>query len=93
MKVIWSPLASEELIEAIAFIAEDKPDASVRVPDRIYTQVMRLAEMPNIGRLGQVYGTRELIFHPWPYIVVYQVLEDAVRIVRIRHAAREWPEH
>jgi plasmid stabilization system protein ParE len=35
-------------------------------------------------------GRRELVFPSLPYIVVYQVKEDAVEISRIFHGAQEW---
>jgi plasmid stabilization system protein ParE len=50
----------------------------------------KLSEFPKIGRPGRVEGTRELI--AWSnYILVYQ--EDAltVRILRVLHAAQQWP--
>jgi toxin ParE1/3/4 len=52
---------------------------------------MQLATMPHIGRRDEVPGTHELIFHPWPYIAVYRVTKDSIRILRIRHASQQWP--
>jgi toxin ParE1/3/4 len=52
---------------------------------------MKLGTMPNMGRVGVVPGTRELIFYPWPYIAVYKIAGDSVRIIRIRHVPQEWP--
>lgn len=36
-------------------------------------------------------GPRELAFPRLPYIVVYQVKEEAVEISRIFHGAQDWP--
>ena len=91
MKVFWTPKAAQDLDSAVDYIALDKPDAAVHVANRIYEQVMNLAKMPEIGRVGAVPGTREIIFHPWPYIAVYRVEHEAVRILRIRHASQDWP--
>jgi hypothetical protein len=33
-----------------------------------------------------------LVVRPLPYIVVYQVSEDVVYVVRILHGAQKWPE-
>ena len=84
-------MAAADLDDACTFIGTDNPDAAIRVADRIYTQVMGLADIPHQGRLGEVPGTRELVFHPWPYIAVYKVFASEIRIIRIRHAAQEWP--
>jgi len=36
-------------------------------------------------------GRRELVFSPLPYIVIYQVTENAVEISHIFHGAQDWP--
>jgi addiction module RelE/StbE family toxin len=91
VKVIWTPRAASDLDEFVDFVGRDKPDAALRVSERIYSEVMKLASTPHIGRPGKVVGTRELIFHPWPYIAVYKISEDSIRIIRIRHASQQWP--
>ena len=48
-------------------------------------------KFPNRGRLGKKEGTRELVMSPLPYIVVYDVREDATYVVRILHGAQQWP--
>lgn len=91
MKVIWTPAAASDLKNAAAFIARDSPDAAIRVATTIYHRVMSLSSTPEIGRLGLVADTRELIFHPWPYIAVYKLSADTVKIIRIRHASQRYP--
>ena len=53
--------------------------------------VARLKTFPNRGRKGLAPGTRELVFAPLPYIAVFEIEDDRVWILRIRHAARDWP--
>jgi addiction module RelE/StbE family toxin len=91
MKVFWSPRAASDLQAAVDYISADNPDAAERVALRIQESVAVLAALPHSGRAGFHPGTREWVFHPWPYIAVYRVTQDAVRIVRVRHAARDWP--
>ncbi|CAN5773047.1 type II toxin-antitoxin system RelE/ParE family toxin [soil metagenome] len=91
MKVIWTPRAASDLDEAVDYIGTDKPGAALEVADRIYVEVAGLATMPHIGRIGLVPGTRELIFHPCPYIAVYKIFEEDIRILRIRHSSKQWP--
>jgi plasmid stabilization system protein ParE len=44
------------------------------------------------GRVGsRMNGRRELVFSSLPYIVVYQVTEQAVEISRVFHGAQDWP--
>jgi len=39
---------------------------------------------------GRISGTREYIVHP-NYILVYKVGDDAIKILRVIHARREYP--
>jgi plasmid stabilization system protein ParE len=64
MKVLWTPRAADDLNVLVDYISADRPDAALRVADKIYNHVMLLAKMPQMGRLGDVSGTRELVFHP-----------------------------
>lgn len=49
-----------------------------------------MINFPNMGRQGRVSGTRELVVHP-NYLLVYDVVGDRVRILRVLHAAMQWP--
>jgi addiction module RelE/StbE family toxin len=89
VKVFWSPRAAADLNDLVRFISADKPDAATQVGDRIYQHVEGLASTPHIGRPGILPGTRELIFAPWPYIAIYKIVGEKVRIIRIRHASRQ----
>ncbi len=44
-----------------------------------------------MGRTGLAPDTRELVFPPWPYIAVYEVVDSVVNVLRIRHASQDWP--
>jgi toxin ParE1/3/4 len=86
----WLELARTDLLGIVDYISDDNPDAAQRVKDDIEMKAEKLPEFPKIGRPGRVEGTRELVV--WSnYILVYQ--EDAltVRILRVLHAAQQWP--
>jgi toxin ParE1/3/4 len=91
VKVLWSPRAAADLDNLVDFISADKPDAAERVGNRIYEQVGGLALTPHIGRVGILSRTRELIIAPWPYIAVYRIDGETVRIIRVRHTSRRLP--
>ena len=46
---------------------------------------------PHSGRPGHIPGTRELVISKLPYIVVYRISGDTVEILRVFHAAMNWP--
>ena len=75
------------------YIAKNNPPAAERVVTAIVESTERLRKYPAIGRPGRVLGTRELVVSGTPYIVPYRVRGDVVEIVRVFHAARNWPSH
>ncbi len=52
--------------------------------------VAGLADHPLLGRPGKIPGTRELIPHD-RYCLVYEIEREAVWILAVVHAARQWP--
>ncbi|MGO8865390.1 MAG: type II toxin-antitoxin system RelE/ParE family toxin [Alphaproteobacteria bacterium] len=58
MEIIWREVALNGLEEARRYIAEHNPSAADRIFEAILSSVKRLADMPKIGRLGRVSGTR-----------------------------------
>ncbi|MGO9266616.1 MAG: type II toxin-antitoxin system RelE/ParE family toxin [Candidatus Binataceae bacterium] len=58
--------------------------------DDIETKVGKLAEHPKLYRPGRVAGTREMVVRR-NYIVVYAEDVLAVTILRVLHAAQQWP--
>jgi len=75
----------------IAFIADDSPRNADLVNSRILRSVELLAEMPHVGRPGRIPGTRERIVGKTPYILVYRIDADEIRILRVLRGARKWP--
>ena len=91
MRVTWTKRAVRDLRKITDYIATDSPRAAARVASRIFDEVMALSSMAQRGRAGKMEGTRELVFHPWPYIAVYRIAGEQVRIICIHHAAQDWP--
>ncbi len=50
MKIIWSPLALDRLIEISDFISLDKPNAAIDWIDLIFNSVDNLKSFPENGR-------------------------------------------
>jgi toxin ParE1/3/4 len=92
MQVRWSLSAAEDLERICERIERNNPEAARRVAQTIYGGCARLQDFPYIGRASsRMTGRRELVFPPLPYIVVYQVTQQAVEISRIFHGAQDWP--
>ena len=91
MEIIWRRSALNDLEAIHEFIAQDNPEAALRVRRAIRIAIDRLAQHPNLGRAGRVEGTRELIISNAPYIVSYRIVEGQIRILAILHTSRQWP--
>lgn len=92
MRLEWSHFALADRDEIFDYIEADNPRAAVAVDDLIRAQVQLLIEFPEGGRIGRVPGTRELIISRTPYLVAYRVQDNTVRILRVLHGSRQWPE-
>lgn len=92
MKLEWLSQALLDFNEIIDFIATDHPVAAVEQGNEIESQVTMLLYTPDIGRPDRTKGTRELVVVRTPYIAAYRVKGHSIRILRILHGARCWPE-
>lgn len=92
MRVKWLARALINLDEEAEFIAQDNAEAARRTMLKVWQAAQSLADFPNLGRPGRVYGTRELVVPNTPYIVPYRVRKDTVEILRVFHEARKWPD-
>ncbi len=92
VKLLWSLFAVSDREDIFDYIEADSPRAAARIDDHIETQVDRLMTLPEIGRPGRVSGTRELVIQRTPYVAVYEIKGDMVRILRVLHGARQWPD-
>lgn len=92
-RIVWSPLAVDDLESLRDYIARDSPAAAHRVALKIVNTVETLLpENPGIGRLGRVSGTRELVIGGTPFIVPYRAVGGDIHVLRVYHAARKWPD-
>jgi len=92
MRLEWSIFAQADRDAIFDYIEQDSLRAAITVDDRIRLQVENPAQFPESGRTGRVEGTRELVIQRTPYIVAYRIAGTSVRILRILHSARRWPE-
>ena len=86
----WRAAARADLLAIVDYISDDNPEAAQQLKDDIETKVGKLAEHPKLYRPGRVTGTREMVVRR-NYIVVYAEDALAVTILRVLHAARQWP--
>ena len=88
--VRWSDEATTDLVEIIDFIEQRNAAASRTLHATIVQSAENLPLMPYLFRPGRVAGTREHVVHP-NYIVVYQVGDDVIDILRVLHSRQQYP--
>lgn len=86
----WREAARADLFAIVDYISDDNPDAAQRLKDEIEGKISKLPERPQLYRHGRVAGTREMVVG-CNYVVVYTESGRAIVILRVLHAARQWP--
>ena len=93
-KIIWSDAAIADLQEVCAYVAQDDPQAAVRLGRGILDHVRVLASFPFIGPTYPrgVRGTlREIVFGS--HRIFYDVSKEShsVEILHVWHGRRDEP--
>ncbi|MCM2479759.1 type II toxin-antitoxin system RelE/ParE family toxin [Serpentinimonas maccroryi] len=87
----WRPQASADLLQIVATIANDNPDAAQALKDEIEAKVGKLPDHPKLYRPSvRVKGLRELVVRS-NYIVFYRESLERVEVVNVIHARRQLP--
>lgn len=92
MMIAISHQATQDLDDIFDYIAPHNPAAALALEETIRGQIMGLLHNPYLGHPGRAENTRELVIAGTPYIVPYRVKNNRLEILRVYHAARQWPE-
>jgi len=90
MELFWTPEAIQDRDDIYEYIEANNPAAAIALDELFAEKAGRLVDHPALGKLGRVAGTRELVAHE-NYILVYDTAGNLVRVLRVLHAARQWP--
>ena len=85
-EVVWRVQALHDLDDIIDYIERFDPAAAERYHARFWSLGESLSDFPRRGRAADD-GTREMTSVP-PFILRYDVEDDRVFILSIRHGAR-----
>lgn len=88
MRLRFTPEALNELDQVLADIAAQSPNGVHRVRGRIHSMLDLLVRYPNSGQMTDLDGLRRLVATPYPYLIFYQVEDDAIVVIGVRHGAR-----
>jgi toxin ParE1/3/4 len=74
----------------MAYIAQDNPTAAIDLDLEFESKAEKALLRPKLYKAGRVKGTREIVVRP-SYVMVYRVIGDVVEVLRVLHAAQQWP--
>jgi len=87
----WRPQASADLMDIVAAIADDNPDAAQMLKGEIEAKAAKLPQHPKLYKPSQrVKGTREVVIRS-DYMMFYRETPARIEIVNVVHARRQWP--
>jgi toxin ParE1/3/4 len=92
LQIRWTEKADRNLDDVEAYIAQDNPEAALRMVLKVIGAVEQLLDNPGLGRPGRVPGTRELVVGGTPFLVPYRARGEVIEILAVFHGAMKWPK-
>ena len=91
MKVIWAPIAEVRALEAVEYIAQDRPAGAAAWLEALLERTANLNRFPRRGPKVPEINRPEYrqILHD-PYRIIYRIDAAQVVILTLRHYRREW---
>lgn len=89
MKILFSPSARTQFLEALDYIRQDNPRAATRFRQRAEAVLRRLGKFPKSGRAVPEFPElpyRELVIAPYRFF--YRIRGKTIWIVAVWHGAQ-----
>ncbi|MES4615011.1 MAG: type II toxin-antitoxin system RelE/ParE family toxin [Ewingella sp.] len=90
MQLVWKPMALEDRERIFDWLSAQNVQAAIALDDEFDLFSERVCIDPLIYRECRVAGLREAVIRP-NYIMIYQIRDVELHIVRIIHTAQRWP--
>ena len=74
----------------LEYIGQDNVVAALELDEDFETHADRACKTPLLYKLGRIKGTREIVVRA-NFVMVFQVKPSAIVILRVLHAAQQWP--
>ena len=89
-RLTWRPMALADRDDIMVYIAQDNPVAAIDLDLEFEAKAENARLRPKLYKAGRVKGTREIVVRP-NYVMIYRVTGDVVEVLRVLHAAQQWP--
>jgi plasmid stabilization system protein ParE len=85
LKIIWSPLAVDQVRDIASYIALDKPIVAAQWADKIFNSVELLSEHPESGRVVSEIKRKEIreLVHG-SYRVIYKIKSKEILVLLVK---------
>lgn len=88
-KIAWTEAATVDLLRVKTFFELADFETSKVIVATIREKAESLILFPNRGRPTEKENTRELLVSPFPFILIYTVEGETVRILRVLHTSQD----
>ena len=87
-RFVISPVARRDLREIWDYIGKENPTAADNLLESFHEKFEILVSMPEMGRQRDDVESGLRSFPVGRYLIFYNLLEDAIEIVRVLHGSR-----
>ncbi len=85
MKIIWSPLAVDQVRDIASYIALDKPAIAVEWAEKIFNSVEVLLEFPESGRVVPEINRQEIrVLVLGNYRLIYKLEQKEILVLIVK---------
>lgn len=91
MRVEFSRWVETDLDSIAEFIAQDNPQRAVTFIREIRQKIHRIGEQPLLHQLRPEIGESARLAVVGRYVILFRILDDAVRIERVVYGGRDLP--
>ena len=92
MRYRLRPKAERDIYGIMSYIGGHNPRAALDWQDELFRTFAMLAEMPEAGVRRVTSKQTFRLFPKGNYLIFYGVAEAGIEIIRVLHAARDWPK-
>jgi plasmid stabilization system protein ParE len=88
MRLRLSPRVPGDLEEIADYIAQDSPRQAVRLLRELRSRMKEIAKQPALYQLRPEIGAGARLAVMGPYVILFRIRSNAVRIERVVHGSR-----
>ena len=94
---LFSPQAWQDVLDIVAYIAADNPEAASRFVPAVQDTCTQLVALPGLGsarsfQRADLTGVRLMPVTGFEnYLIFYVATKQSIKVLRILHAARDFP--